>query len=400
MRQSKADQDWKRLIGFPAPTLEEKIAFLSDAHSYNASVAAVEVRETHMSWVFLAGDYVLKLKKPVCFPYLNFSTLAKRLMACRTEVDLNRRLARDVYLGAVPLCVSPNGLAIGEGIAAVDWLVKMRRLDEGRMLDNLITKRQVDRDFLDAIVLKLSDFYRHANRVFLRPEVYLKQWKLNLQQNYSTLEDPRFRLSSGLIRYCDAVLRQFLRQRYYLLLNRLQQRRIVDGHGDLRPEHIWLGDDVKIIDCIEFNARLRAVDPLDEIAYLDLECEHLDAKSIGAYIRPCVMQALHDRPPFSLYCFYRCYRAMLRARLSIAHLLAQSPRTPEKWRPRALAYLRIAASDARQLQKALRRPEDRKAVSPRADGVWLQPEAAHMSGLPPYHASSPASRGTAERCRW
>ncbi len=85
MRQSKADQDWKRLIGFPAPTLEEKIAFLSDAHSYNASVAAVEVRETHMSWVFLAGDYVLKLKGPVCFPHLDFSTLAKRLMACRTE---------------------------------------------------------------------------------------------------------------------------------------------------------------------------------------------------------------------------------------------------------------------------------------------------------------------------
>jgi aminoglycoside phosphotransferase family enzyme len=265
--------------------------------------------------------------------------------------------------------VSPNGLAIGEGIAAVDWLVKMRRLHEGRMLDALITKRQVDRHFLDAIALKLSDFYRHANPVFLRPEVYLKQWKLNLQQNYSTLEDPRFRLSLGLIRYCDAVLRQFLRQRYYLLLNRLQQRRIVDGHGDLRPEHIWLGDDVKIIDCIEFNARLRAVDPLDEIAYLDLECEHLDAKGIGAYFRPCVMQALHDRPPFSLYCFYRCYRAMLRARLSIAHLLAQRPRTPEKWRPRALAYLRIAASDARQLEKALRIPEDWKAVSPRADGV-------------------------------
>ena len=399
MRQSKADQDWKRLIGFPAPTLEEKIAFLSDAHSYNASVAAVEVRETHMSWVFLAGDYVFKLKKPVCFPYLDFSTLAKRLMACRAEVDLNRRLARDVYLGAVPLCVSPHGLAIGEGIAAVDWLVKMRRLGKGRMLDNLITKRRVDRHFLDAIVLKLSDFYRHANPVFLRPEVYLKQWKLNLQQNYSTLEDPRFRLSLGLIRYCDAVLRQFLRQRYYLLLNRLQQRRIVDGHGDLRPEHIWLGDDVKIIDCIEFNARLRAVDPLDEIAYLDLECEHLDGKSIGAYIRPRVLQALHDRPPFSLYCFYRCYRAMLRARLSIAHLLAQSPRTPDKWRPRALAYLRIAAADARQLEKALRIPEGRKAVSPHAGGAWLQPEAAHTSRLPPYCASAPASRGKAQRCR-
>ena len=398
MRQSKADQDcWK---GLPAPSLEDKVAFLSDARSYNASMGAVEVRQTHMSWVFLAGDRVFKLKKPVRFPYLDFSTLAKRQMACRAEVDLNRRLAPDVYLGVIPLCVSADGLAIGEGIAAVDWLVKMRRLNEGRMLDSLITKRRVDRHALDAIVLTLSGFYRRANPVFLRPEVYLKQWKLNLQQNFIVLVGPRFRLPLGLIRYCDAALRHFLRQRSYLLLNRLQQRRIVDGHGDLRPEHIWLGEDVKIIDCIEFNARLRAVDPVDEVAYLDLECEQLGAGGIGGYIRPRVAQALHDRPPCSLYCFYRCHRAMLRARLSIAHLLAPNPRTPEHWRPRALAYLRTAAADARELQKALRLSADRKAVSPHAGGSRPPPEVAHTSKLPPYCASGPASRERAERCRW
>ncbi len=209
---------------------------------------------------------VLKLKKPVRFPFLDFGPLAKRLLACWTEVDLNRRLARDVHLGAVPLCMFLNGLAIGEGIAAVDWLVKMRRLDEGRMLDSLITKRQVDRHLLTRSCL-----------------------------SFSTL--------TGM--------------------------------------------------------------------------------------------------PIPSFCGLRsCYRAMLRARLSIAHLLAQRPRTPEKWRPEALAYLRIAALDARQLEKALRILEDRKAVSPRSEGVWLQLEAAHMSGLPPYHAWSPASRGTAERCRW
>ena len=98
MRQSKADQDWKGLKGLPAPTLEEKVAFLSDARSYDSSVTAVEIRETHMSWVFLAGDFAFKLKKPVRFPYLDFSTLAKQQMACRAEVELNRRLAPDVYL--------------------------------------------------------------------------------------------------------------------------------------------------------------------------------------------------------------------------------------------------------------------------------------------------------------
>jgi uncharacterized protein len=129
----------------------------------------------------------------------------------------------------------------------------------------------------------------------------------------------------------------------------------VDGHGDLRPEHIWLGEEVKIIDGIEFNARLRALDPLDEIAYLDLECEHLGAKGLGDYVRREVMRALRDEPPHFLYCFYRGYRAMLRARLSIGHLLSTEQRTPEKWRPQALDYLEIAAADARCLEKALSR---------------------------------------------
>ena len=386
--------------GLSTLDLRQKLAFLSDARSYGGAVEKVEVRETHMSWVFLAGDYAFKLKKPVRFPYLDFSTLAKRQMACRAEVELNRRLARDVYLGAVPLSVSDKGLAIGEGAMTVDWLVKMRRLNEGRMFDNLIARNRADRHCLDAIVLKLSDFYRRANAVSWAPMPYLKQWKLNLQQNRGVLLDRRFGLAQAPTRYCDRMLQQFLRRWTFLLLSRLRRRRILDGHGDLRPEHIWLGDEVKIIDCIEFNARLRAVDPLEEIAYLDLECEHLGMKGAGDYIRPRVMLALHDAPPLPLFHFYRCYRAMLRARLSIAHLLAPRPRTPHKWGPQALAYLRIAEADARRLEKALSRQADRKEAYPRAGGGWTPPEGGHRKEPAPYPASGRASRGKAARYPW
>ncbi len=360
--------------GLSIPGLQEKVAFLSDARSYGDAVEKVEVRETHMSWVFLAGNYVFKLKKPVRFPYLDFSTLAKRQMACRAEVELNRRLARDVYLGAVPLSLSDKRLAIGEGAMTVDWLVKMRRLDEGRMLDNLIARNEADRHSLNAIVHKLSGFYRHAKVIPSGPQHFLKQWKLNLQQNRTVLLDRRFGLAQAPIRHCDRVLRQFLQQRHFMLLGRLRRRRILDGHGDLRPEHIWLGDEVKIIDCIEFNARLRAIDPLEEIACLDLECERLDMKGVGNYIRPRVMQAVHDAPPLPLFHFYRCYRAMLRARLSIAHLMAPNPRSPHKWRPQALAYLRIAEADARLLETALRRRTDQTEAYPRAGGGWTPPK--------------------------
>ena len=358
------------------PTLEEKVAFLRDPRSYDASAQQVDVRKTHMSWVFLTDSVVFKLKKPVRFPYLDFTTLEKRRNSCRAEVELNRRLAADVYLDAVPLSVSPAGLVIGEGVTVVDWLVKMRRLNQGRMLDCLIPEKRLEQECIEALALKLADFYRNAHRVFMRPDVFLRHWEYDLWQNRVVLLNPRFKLSPGPIRYLDGLLREFLSQKQALFVDRLKRRRIVDGHGDLRPEHIWLGDEVKIIDCLEFNARLRILDPLEEIAYLDLECEHLGMKGIGDITRPCVMQGLRDHPPVSLFCFYRCYRAMLRARLSIAHLLAPNPRSPEKWRPQALSYLKLAAPDARQLEAYLRRPEDRNAACPRASGEWFPPGAA------------------------
>ena len=372
----KGDRGGRLLV----PALEEKVAFLRDPRSYDASIRRVEVRETHMSWVFLADGIVLKLKKPVRFPYLDFGSIEKRGVACRAEVDLNRRLAADVYLGAVPLCVSPAGLSIGSGTQVVDWLVKMRRLDQSLMLDGLIAEKQVDRKEIEALASKLAAFYRRAHKVLIRPEIFLANWDYDLRQNRSVLLNPRFGLSPGPIRYLDRLLREFLARKEALFVERLEQRRIVDGHGDLRPEHIWLGDEIKIIDCLEFNARLRMLDPLEEIAYLDLECEHLGMKGVGETVWRRISLALRDHPPLSLFHFYRCYRAMLRARLSIAHLLAPVPRTPEKWRPQALSYLSLAAADARHLEAALRIRTDRKGPCFHASAGWLPPGAARRTG--------------------
>ena len=118
----------------PDPGQADKLAFLSRPEAYAYAPAAVAVRETHMSWVFLAGDRAYKLKKPVRFSFLDFSTLALREAACRAELMLNRRLARDVYLDVAPLMAGPAGLSIGGDGAVIDWLVVMRRLDQGGTL--------------------------------------------------------------------------------------------------------------------------------------------------------------------------------------------------------------------------------------------------------------------------
>lgn len=336
------------------PTLDQKVEFLARHDAYPHAVGEVFCRETHMSWVFLAGNTVYKLKKPVRFPYLDFSTLALREAACRAELSLNRRLAPDVYLGVEPLITTPLGLSLGGRGAIVDWLVVMRRLDEGQTLEHGIQERRVEAWQLDRLAATLVQFYRRAIPVFISPAVHLSDWHHNLSYNRRVLLDPRLGLPSGLIRRVDSIQRSFLSRQSKVLAERVRERRIIDGHGDLRPEHIWLGDPIKIIDCLEFNPRLRAVDPVDEIAFLSLECERLGAARAGDYVRRRVFRGLRDRLSEELYLFYRCYRAMLRARLAIAHLLEPNPRTPDKWPRLARAYLRIAAADSTRLERLLK----------------------------------------------
>lgn len=345
------------------PALADKVAFLSRSSAYAlARGETVALRETHMSCVFLAGDKVYKLKKPVRFPYLDFSTLARRESACRAELTLNRRLARDVYLDVRPLTLSRSGLAIGGTGAVVDWLVVMRRLEEQSTLEHALIDHRLGTLQLDRVVAVLIPFYRKSERVFTVPNTQIYEWQRSLRDNTRILIKPRLGLPSGLIRRLDHVQRLFLTECAELLMERACKGRILDGHGDLRPEHIWLTDGIEVIDCLEFNAKLRAVDPFDELAYLSLECERLGAAWVGDYCRLKLAEGLHDSPPESLYRFYRCHRAVLRARLAIAHLLEENPRTPEKWPRVARAYLDIAARDAARLERLIRTRRDRSAL--------------------------------------
>ncbi len=353
-QQTEQRNDALRQAENNSPTaLARKVSFLSRPDSYTPPVDSVLVRETHMSWVFMAGDRVYKLKKPVRFHYLDFSTLQRREIACRAEYFLNRRLARDIYLGVVPLTFTAGGYAIQGCGPVVDWLVVMRRLEEketleARLHDHTVTHAQVDR-----LAARLGSFYSHTTRVMLNPESYVASFRKSIIADLRVLQDPLFDLPLGTIERAAAVQHRFLRQRSGALADRVRRRRILDGHGDLRPEHIWLSPPFPIIDCLEFDPRLRAVDGLDEIAFLHLECERLGGRWVGDAIRRRLARILEDEPCNDLFLFYRIGRAMLRARLSIAHLADPHPRTPEKWPRVARTYLALAEADARRLARIL-----------------------------------------------
>jgi uncharacterized protein len=361
-------------IDFEAPTLEEKVRFLLRPDSYPAPVANVTAQETHMSWVFMAGNRVYKLKKPVRFPYLDFSTLSRREAACRSEFLLNRRLARDVYLEVAPLTMGAPGLAIGGEGVVVDWLVVMRRLEEGGTLEDAVIGGRLEPAQVDEIAATLSLFYARAPRLHIHPESLLVAWRQALLDDDRILLNPRFDLPHGCLKRIAKAQRRFLADRADLLRERLCMRYYVEAHGDLRPEHIWMRDPVTIIDCLEFDARLRALDPLEEIAYLHLECERLGARWAGQRIRARLARTLRETQN-GLFEFYRSHRAMLRARLSIAHLLDPRPRAPEKWPRLARAYLKLATADCLRLER-LKRREDRRAAFPPARGGSLRQGAA------------------------
>ncbi len=342
-------------------TLAEKVAYLSDPKAFGA--ASVERRETHMSWVFMAGDRVYKLKKPVRFPYLDFSTLERREAACRAELRLNARLAPDIYLGVAPLTRAAQGLAIAGDGPIVDWLVVMRRLDENDTLEQAIAARKLGERSLSLLAGVLIDFYRHASPVFISAETHLADWRESIDYNRRILLDARSGMPSGLVSRIDRAQRRFLAEHPNLLRRRVRERRIVDGHGDLRPEHIFIDDKIRIIDSLEFSARLRANDPFDEIAFLGVECERLGMRWAGDYLKNRLLRAFGDGIPDALFRFYRCHRATLRARLSIAHLLEPNPRAPEKWPRQCRSYLSIAARDARWLDRWLQNTS--RSLSPR-----------------------------------
>jgi aminoglycoside phosphotransferase family enzyme len=351
-----------------AAGLAEKVAFLSRPDAYPHCVDTVIVRETHMSWVFLAGPRVYKLKKPVRFPYLDFSTLARREAACRAELRLNRRLAGDVYIDVLPLTATRHGLALAGSGAAVDWLVVMRRLDERCMLDHAIAANSVDERALDRLVTLLARFYRHAPRVRMTGATHLADWRKSIADNRRGLFDPRAEVPVGLVSVIDGVQVRFLARFGSLLAARASAGHIVDAHGDLRPEHIWLGREPRIIDCLEFNDKLRANDPFDEIAFLTLECERLGAAWVARYLRRRLTRAVPDPPPPAVCAFYRCHRAALRARLAVAHLFEKDVRTPEKWPAQARAYLRLVVPDAWRLDAMLRGSAGRRGSALRAIG--------------------------------
>jgi aminoglycoside phosphotransferase family enzyme len=326
-----------------AVPFEAKIAALRQTETYPEAPEAVEAIETHMSWVFLAGGHAYKLKKPVRYDGLDFSTLATRRFYLSEELRLNRRLAADVYLDLVALRHDALGaLRIGDTGIVVEWLVKMRQLPADLMLDQLLAHGTVRPDLMAPVAAQLAAFYAGLQPAISDVPRYLGRLRREIDECESRLRDPE------VVDYiqdarplCDQ-LRAFLGQRPELFAARVRAGRIVEGHGDLRPEHVCMEKPPAIIDCLEFSVQLRTLDVADELGFLALECERLHAPQVGRALLDSYGALSGDRPEAALVDWYQAFRACVRAGLAIWHLKEARYRDSPRWALRARHYLRLA----------------------------------------------------------
>ena len=325
--------------------LRAKIECLSRPESYEGRPVAVEVIETHFAWVFLAGRFAYKMKKPLHFRDLDWTTLATRRANCELEVALNRRLAPAVYVGAVPLSRDGSNLSLAGPGTPVEWLVKMHRLPRDRSLDRLAAVGAVDDAQLHALLGKLARFYATAARAPWDGRTYRRTLANEIERTAAELETPAFRLEAARIPDIAAELVRRLDTEAQAFHKRVADGRVVDSHGDLRPEHVFMLPDPQIIDCLEFSSELRLQDSAAEISFLALECERLGHWTIAKDILELYRECANDECDRSLFEFYRALRAFVRAKVAAWHL--EEDVTSEEqafWRDRAHWYLDAAAA--------------------------------------------------------
>lgn len=333
----------------PRISLDAKVVVLLTPDVYPEHPRLIEAIETRLSWIFLTERHAYKLKKPKRLSYLDFTTLAARRSNGLAEIRLNRRLAPDVYLGLVGLFVGPEGSFRvgghpGRRDAVVDWLVRMVRLPQQRRLDERIRAGVLTPADVEGLGHRLSDFYRSGRPEPMAPDDYQRRFEDGIRGNLDVIVP---RVTGPLAEragHAAAMQTAFLAEHGALLRARAAEGRIVEGHGDLRPEHIFLDGTPRIIDCLEFSRDLRLLDPMDELAYLALECERLGAAQVGDAIVDLYRTRSGDAADPRLIAFYRSFRASLRARLAAERLdMAPAGRCGD-WLARTDSYLCAATA--------------------------------------------------------
>jgi aminoglycoside phosphotransferase family enzyme/predicted kinase len=307
--------------------LARLLTLLADPKAYPLTTDRVEIHQTNISAVFLAGAFAYKIKKPVNLGFVDYSTLAKRRHWCLEEVRLNRRLAPDVYLGVVPIAGEGEGdggsLCVEGPGPVVEWAVKMKRLPEEAMLRSALAHGRVNQAAMEAVGRRVAEFHRSAGRspefaAYARFEAVVQNARENFEQSAPQVGDT---VSAAVFERLGALTEKRLQQLRSCIEDRAARGMPCQTHGDLRLDHVYLFPDspppadLVIIDCIEFNPRYRAADPVADLAFLMMDLILEDRRDLALVLRDAYFQASGDLQGRTLVPFYVAYRAAVRAKV-------------------------------------------------------------------------------------
>lgn len=302
---------------------------LANPAAYRGRPAEVEVRETHLSWVFLTGARAYKLKKPVVLPFVDYGTPARRRVMCAEEVRLNRRLAPGVYLGVRGVVATEDGLVIGAEAdpRAIDYVVEMRRYDEARTMAATLARGELRDVHVAAVGRVLADFHARARRVTL-PEFPARVVEREVIGNIEELRTlAPARAADERLLALERFVRAFVSARTSMFEERAVTGRVCEGHGDLRAEHVLLNGTPLVVDCVEFDAGLRELDVADDLAFLVMDLTAGCGARFAAVLVRAYREAGGDAGDDPLIAFYAAHRALVRAKVAFVRGSQHPPNT-------------------------------------------------------------------------
>jgi aminoglycoside phosphotransferase family enzyme len=279
-----------------------------------------ELIETHISWVFVCDRFVYKIKKPIQYSFLDFSTIEKRKFYCNREIELNRRLTDDIYIDVQTISEKSHEVFIGEGEGEIiDYAVRMQKLDRKLQMDSLLLNNRVTHSDIFNLAEKIASFHKNTS------VIYQKDF-LDVQKMFNDLEAERDYLgnhldinSSRIISHAIDIVNKFIEANEGLLANRLEAGFFRDCHGDLHSRNIFLFPSPQPFDCIEFNDDYRQIDVLNEVAFLCMDLDAFGRQDLSDLfleyyndLFPCMI----TKEDYRLFVFYKSYRSNIRAKVN------------------------------------------------------------------------------------
>lgn len=328
------------------------IAALLKPEAYPDPTSKVELIQTHISWVFLTDRYAYKVKKPVDLGFLNFTTLWRRHYYLKQELMLNRRLCPEIYLAVLPITASSFGVKVGGRGRPLEYILRMVRMPQARMMDEVADREGLNREIMDRIIHRLVPFYRQAaSGSPINKFGSLKVIAYNHEENFARIKRCVGRLlPREAFEEIRAFARGFLKRHQELFRRRIKEGRIRDCHGDLHMKNICLENSVYIFDCIEFNPRFRYGDVAADIDFLAMDLDFHDFWELSRYFVEGFAAASGDPELLMILDFYKCYRACVRGKINAvaAGEPEQTPEARDQARKLARDYFALAGRYVRE----------------------------------------------------